>query len=54
MNNTLDFETAIKILNSDIFDSYSLVGAIEFVAEAFNVSIDGVLEKLDYDEEDYE
>lgn len=47
MNNTLDFETALKILKSDIFDDdCSYMGAVVFVAEAFDMSIDSLMEKL--------
>ena len=48
MKNTLNFETALEILKSDIFDDdCSYMGAIIFVAEAFDMSIDSLLEKLD-------
>ena len=48
MNNTLDFETALEILKSDIFDDdCTYMGAMMFVSEAFNVSIDSLLEKID-------
>ena len=47
MCNKLDFETAMEILKSDIFDDdCSYMGAVMFVAEAFNMSIDSLLEKL--------
>ena len=47
MCNTLDFETAIEILKSNIFDDdCSYMGAVMFVAEAFDMSIDSLLEKL--------
>lgn len=47
MYNTLDFETALKILKSNIFDDdCSYMGAVMFVAEAFDMSIDSLLEKL--------
>ena len=47
MYNTLDFETALKILKSNIFDDdCSYMGAVMFVAEAFDISIDSLLEKL--------
>ena len=47
MNNKLDFETAMEILKSDIFDDdCSYMGAIMFVADAFDLSIDSLLEKL--------
>jgi hypothetical protein len=49
MNNTLDFETALEILKGNIFDDdCSYMGAVLFVAEAFDMSIDSVLEKLDW------
>ena len=48
MNNKLNFETALKILKSDIFDDdCSYMGAVMFVAEAFDMSIDSLLEELD-------
>ena len=48
MNNKLDFETALEILKSDIFDDdCSYMGAVLFVAEAFDMSVDSVLEKLE-------
>ena len=48
MNNTLDFETALEILKSDIFDDdCSYIGAVIFVAEAFDMSVDNLLMKLD-------
>ena len=47
MNNKLDFETALEILKSNIFDDdWSYIGAVMVVAEAFDVSIDSLLEKL--------
>lgn len=47
MNNQLDFETALEILKSNIFDDdCSYMGAVIFVAEAFDMSIDSLLEKL--------
>jgi hypothetical protein len=47
MNNTLDFETALEILKSNIFDDdCSYMGAVMFVSEAFDMSIDSLLEKL--------
>ena len=47
MNNLLDFETAMEILKSDIFDDdCSYMGAVLFVAEAFDMSVDSLLEKL--------
>ena len=48
MYNKLDFETALEILKSDIFDDdCSYMGALMFVSDAFNVSIDSLLEKLE-------
>ena len=48
MNNKLDFETALEILKRDIFDDdCSYMGAVLFVAEAFDMSVDSVLEKLE-------
>lgn len=48
MKNALTFETALEILKSDIFDDdCSYMGALLFVADAFNVSVDSLLEKLD-------
>lgn len=48
MNNKLDFETALKILKSNIFeDDCSYMGAIMFVAEAFDIRIDSLLMKLE-------
>ena len=48
MNNKLDFETALEILKSNIFgDDCSYMGAVMFVAEAFDMSIDSLLEKLE-------
>ena len=47
-NNKLDFETALEILKSDLFDDdCSYMGAVMFVAEAFNMSVDNVLEELE-------
>lgn len=47
MNNQLDFETSLEILKSNIFDDdCSYMGAVMFVAEAFDMSIDSLLEKL--------
>ena len=47
MYNTLDFETALKILKSNIFDDdCSYMGAVMFVAEAFDMSFDSLLDKL--------
>ena len=47
MSNKLDFETALEILKSDIFDDdCSYMGAVMFVAEAFDMSVDSLLEKL--------
>ena len=47
MNNILDFETALKILKSDVFDNdCSYMGAVMFVSEAFDISIDSLLERL--------
>lgn len=48
MNNTLDFETAIDLLKTIPFgDSDKFVGAMMLVSEAFGISIDSLLEKLD-------
>lgn len=48
MYNTLDFETALKILKSNIFDDdCSYMGAVIFVAEAFDMSIDSLLEHIE-------
>ncbi len=48
MKNTLNFETALEILKSDIFDDdCSYMGAMLFVADAFNVSVDSLMEKLE-------
>ena len=48
MDNTLDFETALEILKSDIFtDDCSYMGAVLFVAEAFDMSVDSLLEKIE-------
>jgi hypothetical protein len=48
MYNALDFETALEILKSNIFDDdCSYMGAVMFVAEAFDMSIDSLLMKLD-------
>ena len=47
MDNKLDFETALEILKSGIFDDdCSYMGAVLFVGEAFDMSVDSVLEKL--------
>ena len=47
MNYKLDFETALEILQSPIFDDdLSYMGAVLFVSEAFNMSVDSVLEKM--------
>lgn len=47
-NNKLDYETALEILKSDLFDDdCSYMGAVMFVAEAFNMSVDKVLEELE-------
>lgn len=47
MHNLLDFETACEILKSDIFtDDCSYMGAVLFVAEAFDMSIDSIMEQL--------
>lgn len=48
MNNKLDFETAIEILENTPFgDVAKFEGAVIFVAEAFDMSIDSILEILD-------
>lgn len=48
MNNTLDFETAINLLKSIPFgDSDKFVGAMMLVSEAFDMSVDSLLEKLE-------
>lgn len=48
MNNTLDFETALEILENTPFGSCdAYMGAVLFVAEAFDMSLDSVLEMLD-------
>ena len=48
MKNKLDFETALEILKSDIFeDDCSYMGAMLFVSEAFNVSVDSILEQIE-------
>ena len=47
MSYTLDFETALEILQSPIYDDEcSYMGAVLFVSEAFNISVDRVLESL--------
>ena len=47
MKNKLDFETALEILKSDIFeDDCSYMGAMLFVSEAFDVSVDSILEQI--------
>ena len=49
MDRKLDFETALEILQSDIFDDdLSYIGAVMFVAEAFGLSVDSVLENIPY------
>ena len=48
MKNNMDFETALEILKSEIFeDDCSYMGAVLFVSVAFNVSVDSLLEKLE-------
>ena len=48
MNNILDFETAINLLKTIPFgDSDKFVGAMMLVAEAFDMSVDSLLEKID-------
>ena len=48
MDNMLDFETALEILKRDIFtDDCSYMGAVLFVAEAFDMSVDRLLEKIE-------
>lgn len=48
MENLLDFETALEILKSDIFtDDCSYSGALLFVSQAFDISIDTLLEKIE-------
>ena len=48
MNYKLDFETALEILQSPIFDDdLSYMGAVLFVSEAFNMSVDSVLEHIE-------
>ena len=47
MDCKLDFETALEILQNPIFDDYNAyMGAVLFVSEAFNMSIDSVLEHI--------
>lgn len=47
MYNKLDFETALEILKSNIFDDdCSYMGAVIFVSEAFDMSVDNLLEIL--------
>ena len=47
MYNKLDFETALEILKSNIFDNdCSYMGAVIFVSEAFDMSVDNLLEIL--------
>lgn len=46
-NITLDFETAMDILKNIYFDDEDkFVGAAIFVAEAFDMSVDSVLEEM--------
>ena len=51
MKYELDFETALEVLQSFIFDDDLSIGAMEFVSTAFNVSIDSLLEKIKYKNE---
>lgn len=47
MDYKLDFETALEILQNPIYDDDSAyMGAVLFVSEAFNMSIDSVLEHI--------
>jgi hypothetical protein len=47
MDCKLDFETALEILQNPIYDDdCSYMGAVLFVSEAFNMSIDSVLEHI--------
>lgn len=48
MNNTLDFETAIALLETIRFgDVMKFEGALMFISEAFDVSMDKLLDILD-------
>ena len=48
MNNTLDFETAITLLETIRFGNIArFEGALMFVSEAFDVSMDKLLDILD-------
>ena len=47
MKNKLDFETALEILNSGIFEDDHFMGAMYFISEAFNVSTDSILEQME-------
>lgn len=48
MDYTLDFETALEILKNPIFtDDLSYMGAVLFISEAFNMSVDSVLEYIE-------
>lgn len=48
MDNTLHFETALEILKSDIFtEDCSYMRTILFVTEAFDMSVDSLLEKIE-------
>ena len=47
MDYKLSFETALEILQSPVFDDdLSYMGAVCFVSEAFNMSVDKVLEAI--------
>lgn len=49
MHNILDFETAMDILKNIFFDDEDkFVGATIFIAEAFDMSVDSVLEQVEF------
>lgn len=52
-NYELDYEVALEILQNPVFDDEHLwLGAVMFVSEAFNRSIDTILEEIRPKEQD--
>lgn len=48
MDKLINFDEALEILKSDIFDDdCSYMGAVLFVANAFNVSVNDILERIE-------
>lgn len=48
MDKLINFDEALEILKSDIFDDdCCYMGAVLFVANAFNVSVNDILERIE-------